>query len=189
MKVIVDVGAADMQVKKDATYYTFDIREDVAGDQFNSENVNHYNTGLYSDNTTIPLYVTKKGQCSSIYEPDLEVIKEAGTNPERFTVVRTIEVVVARMDSILPSDLKIDYLKIDTQGSELDVLKGAGDLLYNVAKVECEVEFIPLYKGQPLFEDVKEYLQQYGFTHTGYKRQVSWKQGDKAFADAIFVRK
>ena len=93
------------------------------------------------------------------------------------------------MDSILPSDLSIDLLKIDTQGSELDVLKGAGDLLNNTSYIECEVEFVPLYKDQPLFQDIEDYLKSYNFKLAKFIRKVKWASDTVVFGDALFEKK
>ncbi len=53
---------------------------------------------------------------------------------------------------------EIDFIKIDVQGAELDVFKGATKALDNVVFIVSEVEFIPLYIDQPLFGDVCKYL-------------------------------
>jgi FkbM family methyltransferase len=57
----------------------------------------------------------------------------------------------------------IDFIKLDTQGNELDILKSAGDYLESVSVIMTEVELIPLYTDQPLFHDVTEFLVLHGF--------------------------
>lgn len=57
----------------------------------------------------------------------------------------------------------IDAIKLDVQGAELDVLVGAGALLAGVRAVDVEVEFNPVYRGQPLFGDVDRLLRDTGF--------------------------
>ena len=54
---------------------------------------------------------------------------------------------------------RVDFIKLDTQGSELDILHGAGSLLDNCSGLQLEVMFSPLYEGQPLFADVDAYLR------------------------------
>ena len=57
-----------------------------------------------------------------------------------------------------------DFLKLDTQGSELDILHGADRILRtHVLGVQVEVEFAPMYIGQPLFADVDTFLRGFGF--------------------------
>ena len=55
----------------------------------------------------------------------------------------------------------IDFIKIDVQGAELDIFKGASNALKNVLNIVCEVEFIDVYENQPLFGDICNYLSQY----------------------------
>ncbi len=57
---------------------------------------------------------------------------------------------------------EIDLIKIDVQGAELDVFRGATKALDKVVFIVSEVEFIPLYIDQPLFGDVCEYLTEKG---------------------------
>jgi FkbM family methyltransferase len=57
----------------------------------------------------------------------------------------------------------MDYLKLDVQGAELDVILGAPRLLQDALVVHTEVEFIPMYEQQPLFGDVDVALRKAGF--------------------------
>ncbi|SVD07799.1 uncharacterized protein METZ01_LOCUS360653, partial [marine metagenome] len=56
-----------------------------------------------------------------------------------------------------------DFLKMDIQGSELKVLENATNLLETTLVLQVEVEFVELYKGQPLFADVDSFLRSRGF--------------------------
>lgn len=87
-----------------------------------------------------------------------------GARPEK-----TIEVPVRRLDncldiSSLPHPI---LLKIDVQGGELVVLDGC-DSLAEVDFIYVELSFVELFEGQPLFQDVSEYLARRGFVcHRG----------------------
>lgn len=50
------------------------------------------------------------------------------------------------------------FLKIDTQGGELDILNGAEALLQTVSMVDVEVELTRIYRGQPTAHDVLRYM-------------------------------
>jgi len=59
----------------------------------------------------------------------------------------------------------IDYIKMDTQGTELKILNGADRLLKSgaISVIKCEVGFIPVYKNQCLFSDVDRLLRSHDF--------------------------
>jgi FkbM family methyltransferase len=77
----------------------------------------------------------------------------------------------------------IDLIWMDLQGAELSALKGLGDtLLANTAFIQTEVEHVPLYEGQPLFGDVRRFLELKGF------RLLTYSGGaGRQFSDVIFV--
>ena len=59
----------------------------------------------------------------------------------------------------------IDFLQIDVQGADLDILEGASEILNRgVLGVQIEVEFSPLYSNQPLFAEVDTYLRNFSFS-------------------------
>ena len=61
--------------------------------------------------------------------------------------------------------LKGPYLlKIDTQGSELDILKGCTEILNEIEYIILETSFFEFYKGQPIIEDIILFLKEQGFT-------------------------
>ena len=68
---------------------------------------------------------------------------------EVFQVVRTHQVQTTRLDDI-PETADVDLLKVDVQGAEMMVFEGAPQRLKSALIVDVEVEFIPLYKNQPL---------------------------------------
>lgn len=58
---------------------------------------------------------------------------------------------------------KVDFIKLNIQGGELEALRGAGDLLGGVLGILTEVSFVESYIGRPLFADVDQFLRGNGF--------------------------
>jgi FkbM family methyltransferase len=54
-------------------------------------------------------------------------------------------------------------LKIDTQGYEMSVLRGAGAMLGRIRGIQIELSAVALYEGQPTFREVIEYLESQGY--------------------------
>lgn len=63
---------------------------------------------------------------------------------------------------VLP-DAKRIFLKIDTQGYELEVLRGGRSTLKQVRVVQLELSLCSLYEGQPLYREVLDFLEDEGF--------------------------
>ena len=55
------------------------------------------------------------------------------------------------------------FLKVDTQGYELPVLRGAGRLLGRVVGVQVELSLVPLYKEQETWDQIVAFLDANGF--------------------------
>ncbi len=110
------------------------------------------------------LHLTRFPQSSSLYEPNTEAIKRhpaltAHEEIDRRTVtLTTLDEWIDEADAPAP-----DFVKLDIQGAELDVLRSSPRALESVRALEVEVEFQPLYRDQPLFADVDAYLREQGF--------------------------
>jgi len=112
------------------------------------------------------LYVTQHPMCSSLYPPNEEYLKRFQGLPELVNLDFTVEIETTTLDEFCRQEeiSSIDFLQIDVQGADLDVLKGAKTLIQNVLAIQIEVEFSPLYLDQPLFSDIDFYLRQHDFT-------------------------
>ena len=80
-------------------------------------------------------------------------------------------------------------LKIDVQGYELEVLEGAKNSLNSIDLIIVETTFHKLYKSQPLFEDVYNFLYSRSFRYRGnFDQIIDPNTGRILQADAIFVK-
>lgn len=80
------------------------------------------------------------------------------------------------------------HLKLDTQGAELEVLRGATQILPSISSLECEFSLTPLYEGQPLIHDVLPFLAEQGFRPTWFERGFYDQEGQMLQLDGLFVR-
>ena len=136
----------------------------------------------------------------SLYEPNSPLLEKFQNLAEVVTPVATHPVETTRLDDIAEI-IDIDFIKIDVQGSELAVFKNASRALAGALLIQTEVEFVELYKGQPMFADVDIFLRASGFQfHTlngfagrAFKPLVANGDVNSAFrqalwSDAIYAR-
>jgi FkbM family methyltransferase len=109
-------------------------------------------------------HITNTGMTSSLLRPNLEYARLFNNLAQLMHVVATTQVDTVRLDDVPEiRDLGCDLLKLDTQGSEAEILTHASDTLKRCVIVQTEVEFVPLYEQQPLFAEVDQLLRAQGF--------------------------
>ena len=172
MSCMVDVGA-----RVGPRPEWFDLGFHVIGFEPDVEECSHLKT-LFCHHTFVPLaldskpgrrtlYITENNQCSSFYYP-FQDLAEAGMYGHR--LIGTREVEATTLDLWFEehgNGERPELIKLDTQGSELDILKGATETLKTALVVMSEVEFRPFYRDQPLFEDVNAFMRDHGFELIG----------------------
>lgn len=99
---------------------------------------------------------------TSLLEPNPAVLALFHGFAEWGRVVRTEPVDTVRLDDI-PQTAGMDLLKLDVQGAELMVLEHAAERLAGAVVVQAEVEFLPMYRDQPLFAEIDQCLRRHGF--------------------------
>lgn len=70
--------------------------------------------------------------------------------------------------SVIPASRKRIFCKLDVQGYEANVLAGAASLLRQTIGIQMEISLAPLYKGQPLFQELLESMGRSGFEIFGF---------------------
>lgn len=117
-----------------------------------------------ADGTRRRFFVTSTGMTSSLLAPNIAFAQRFNNLAELMRVVATPEVDTVRLDDVPEIRAQgCDLLKLDTQGSEAEILAHASETLKRCLIIQTEVEFVPLYEGQPLFAEVDQLLRSRGF--------------------------
>jgi FkbM family methyltransferase len=109
---------------------------------------------------------------------------------ERSALPRTIETrYLRRLDSLLKQVEPPGLLKIDAQGYELQILKGASELLPAFEAVLLEIAIIEINEGAPLLHDVLVFMKGLGFVTYDFL-EIHRRPLDQTLnqVDIIFVR-
>ena len=122
------------------------------------------------------LNLCKAPGMTSILEPNYELLSYFQGFTKWAEITNKVEVETKRLDDI-EEIRSVDFLKLDVQGAELLILENAPRTLENCLVIHTEVEFLKMYKNQPLFSDIDLFLRKQGFVlhnfHNLDRRMVS----------------
>lgn len=165
-------------------------------------NVTILNTALYSSQKEINLYVTNNPGLSSIYKPNFDLLSqlELKNNLDQYRVVKKIKFLASTLDNEAYSNNfeDADFIKIDTEGSEVDILKGAENLLKSsILGLESEISYTQQREGQFTFKDLTGLLDEFDFhifdvRNKHQKRESGQRfgkrKGQLVYCDALFFK-
>ena len=124
------------------------------------------------------LRLTRRRGCSTMLEPMLEVGRDFSR--EDFVLVdREVEVQTTTLDEAAARHgfENADYVKIDIEGLELEVLCSAPKLLSSsITALRCEVNFLPTRLGQPSYSDIDRHLRGFDFRPVGFQELHMWRR-------------
>jgi FkbM family methyltransferase len=111
-------------------------------------------------------YLTRSAACASLLQPNIAFLEHFTCLAPLFHVEQELNVLTATLtDSLAAAGVDSpDFIELDTQGNELEILSGAERLIASsVLGLQVEVEFGQMYIDQALFADVDRYLCNRGF--------------------------
>lgn len=174
---VVEVGAAPIQEAPEPFYilphlfprsriHAFEL-DPVMCERMNAQaaaGVRYHPVALAGATGRRRLYETAHPVCSSLFEPqpfwcdtyhDMEVMR----------LKSITEIDVQTLDDFARDQAldRIDLMKMDVQGAALEILQGGTRATAELVALVTEVDFVPLYKDQPLFADVDSHLRGRGF--------------------------
>ena len=102
-----------------------------------------------------------------------------------------VEKELITLDSLLeryPGFKKLDFLKLDVQGYELNVLQGASELLKLTELILMETSLAQNNRGCPLFSDVIKFMTEQDFRLLDFCSQARRKDGSLWQTDLLFIK-
>jgi len=170
-----------------------------------NKNINeyYYPVALSNANQKISFYNTKNAGSSGILPPNQDFFSRfAGADDLEVTSKEEIETTTLDNFYKLNQINDLDFLKLDTEGFDLMILKGAEDIVKNFSLgVQSEVYFNPVRENVPYFGKVHELMEKYGLNlyiletgKNGRRKYVEKKNihkfscGQILFGEAFFLR-
>lgn len=196
----IDVGAADYtntrwwKISKNIDFIGFEPNTDefkkITNKKFGKFTI--HNFALGEKTGKMKLNITKNEFVSSFLEPNFKKLSNY-PNYDRFKIKKKIKIDVKKLDDLRL--LNADFIKIDTQGYNLRVLKGSKNTINKVLGVDIETEFFQMYRNQHLFEDTKKYLESKNFVFINFYNLRRWQlyqnfnYGKLIWSNSLFLRK
>lgn len=138
-----------------------------------------YNVALGSTEQVLEMYVEEvnEGQSSSLLEP----VAHLQEYPN-IVFTKKVQVPVKTLDSY--NIQSCNYLNLDVQGYELEVLKGAVNSFKNIDIIYTEVSNIEFYKNNPRVEDLVNFLNTYKYILL----KIDWFTAYPGLGEAVFIK-
>ncbi len=144
---------------------------------FPNISIRKYQVALGNENKTVSMNLSSNDlESSSILTPK----KHLELYPD-ITFDRTEEVEVQKLDDY--NSKGYNFLNMDVQGYELEVLKGAKETLDHIDYVYCEVNQSEIYENNAFIEQIDEYLLPYNM-----KRVETFWWYDSGWGDALYIK-
>ncbi len=124
------------------------------------------------------LHIMRHAGASSLLSPDPEIANRFGTRANYFDVVKSIDIDTTPLDCVIEEHGVVNpvYAKIDVEGFELEILKGAERLLgSSLLALRSEVAFLPTRRRQPDFGELAGYLRDFHLMPMGFLYLANWR--------------
>jgi FkbM family methyltransferase len=146
----------------------------------------YYPNALWGEIAIRTFYLCEWASTSSMYHPAEESNRQYRANHWTGRVpAKTLQVECVTLDSVMVVEDLPDFLKIDTQGAELEILRGAEKLLREGAPlVLAETWCAEIYASMPLTHDVMSFMYQMGYQVFDLNVAAAWQHRNINLSEA-----
>jgi FkbM family methyltransferase len=144
--------------------------------------------GLGAKDFSNDIFISQHSESSSL----LRILPKHTNLKPLSKTISAERIKIKKLDNFYENIKKLDkniFLKIDTQGYELEVLKGAERTLELITALVVEVSLVKLYENQPHWLDIVNFLKERNFVIWSVDRVMGdVKTGETYQLDIIFVK-
>lgn len=142
-------------------------------------NISAHQVALGNEEKNVTMYLSDNDLISSsVLKPKVHLQLHPGVG-----FPGTEEVEMKRLDSFSDETQNFNFINMDVQGYELEVLKGGSETLKHIDYVYCEINRDELYEGNAFVEDLDLFLSGYNMERV----ETDW--AGTLWGDALYVRK
>jgi FkbM family methyltransferase len=155
-----------------------DLYNQILNKKAGDDNIKAFNFGLGSEKTKLKMYRSfgNDGASSSFLKPE----KHLSLYPGIIFEQTEEEFEVYRMDDVVENKSQYNFLNMDVQGFELEVLKGGYETLKHIEIIICEVNRDEVYEHNAHIDDISKFLK-------GFKCvEINWL--GELWGDACYIR-
>ena len=145
-----------------------------------------FNFALGNDDKIVKMYIEKnnEGMSNSILKPVLHLNRYP-----HITFDSEISIKMKKLDNFIEENINLknsinnyNFLCLDVQGFELEVLKGCQQALQNIDYILCEVNRDEVYENCAKVDQIDQYLKQFNFNRI----ETTWDGG--IWGDALYIK-
>jgi len=142
-------------------------------------NITAYQVALGNEEKNVTMYLSDNDLISSsVLKPKVHLQLHPGVG-----FPKTEEVEMQKLDSFSEETENFNFINMDVQGYELEVLKGGAETLKHIDYVYCEINRDELYEGNAFVEDLDKFLADYSMERV----ETDW--AGTLWGDALYVKK
>ena len=120
-------------------------------------NIIFHSKGLFSSDDE-KIFLTKMPDASSLHKPNKNFLDKF-MNANASDIVKEENIKLTTLDAVFNENEKLDFLKVDVEGADLEVIRGGEKSLSDCLGIKIEVQYKERNIGSPLFSEIDDYLK------------------------------
>ncbi len=161
------------------------------------ENLHLYDVGLWSNKSIKEINLLKNQIASSVYKPNIKILKNYLLPIDQYNIEKKEKIKLNKLDNLTKKIKKSDFIKIDAEGADYDILLGAKKSLNYTIGLQIETQSIERYKDSKLNFEIFKFLDENNFELFIFNKE-NWPRNinfnietnlQNVWSDVVFFKK